>query len=116
MSSRPGRVVVVAAAAAALVGAALVGAALPATALAARDSSLSGVVTADGSPVRDATVRLWVAGHRAGEASVLQTVSTDRRGGFSVDVPRSVRADDVLYATATGGRSGLHELGPDVVE
>ncbi|HEU4997908.1 MAG TPA: hypothetical protein VFT68_03110 [Lapillicoccus sp.] len=109
MSSRPGRVVIVAAAAAALVGAAL-----PATAEAARDSSLSGVVTADGSPVRDATVRLWLAGHRAGEASVIQTVSTDRRGGFSVDVPRSVRADDVLYATATGGRSGLHELGPDV--
>ena len=110
MSLRPGRVVLVAAAAAALVGAVL-----PTTAVAARDSSqLSGTVTADGSPVRDATVRLWLAGHRAGEASVLQTVSTDRRGGFSVDVPRTVRADDVLYATATGGRSGLHELGPEV--
>ena len=110
MSIRTGRLVVAAAAVAALAVPVL-----PTSALAARDSSrITGVVTANDEPVREATVTLLAAGQTPGTATVVDTVTTDRRGGFTVTVPRTVRADAVLYATATGGRSGLHVLGPEV--
>ncbi|MET0827986.1 MAG: hypothetical protein ABWY26_00570 [Microbacterium sp.] len=114
---RLSRLVVVAAAAAMLAGALV-----PASAAlsqervvaAASAAPLTGFVRAAGNPVRQATVKLMVAGDAPGTATVLQSVTTDAAGSFRVTVPASVAPDAVLYATVTGGTSGTLALGGDV--
>jgi hypothetical protein len=81
---------------------------LPASALAARDGSrISGVVTANDEPVRESTVTLLAAGQSPGTATVVDTVTTDRRGGFTVTVPRTVCA-------GAGRWGGAPRPGPEV--
>lgn len=75
---------------------------------------LAGSVRAAGSPVRDATVRLMVAGTAPGTAIEVLSALTDRAGSFRVTVPASVPADAVLYATVTGGTAGKSVLGGEV--
>ncbi|GAA1752029.1 hypothetical protein [Agromyces humatus] len=75
----------------------------------------TGTVIADGSAVRGATVRLFAAGAAPGSATRLATETTDARGRFTVRVPQSVDAADVLYATARGGAVNGQPV-PDSVE
>ncbi len=115
MSLRPNRFTIAAA-----VAALAIGALAPLSAAAAPPTSpggaqrLTGLVFADGAAVRDSQVTLLAAGATPGSATALQTVRTDRGGRFAFTVPAGVDADDVLYATATGGTSGGRALGGDV--
>ena len=78
-------------------------------------TTLQGRVVADGSGIGGATVRLFVAGSQPGEATLLQTATTNNGGSFRLTVPGSVADDAVLYATASGGMKGRRPL-PDTVE
>ena len=81
---------------------------------AAAAAPLTGSVRAAGNPVRQATVRLMLAGEAPGTATLLQSVITDAAGSFRVTVPASVAPDAVLYATVSGGTSGKLALAGDV--
>ena len=73
---------------------------------AASAGQLTGSVRAGGNPLRQATVRLMLAGESPGTATLVQSVVTDAAGTFRVSVPASVPPDAVLYATVSGGTSG----------
>src|SRR5262249_49979990 len=73
-----------------------------------------GRLTADGSAVDAATVRLMAAGKTPANARELGTATTDEAGAFVLAVPPNVNKGDVLYATASGGSIGSHDLSADV--
>jgi hypothetical protein len=73
-----------------------------------------GRVTADGSAVAGATVRLLRAGKTPANARELGSATTDLAGAFTIGVPPNVNKGDVLYVTARGGRIGTHHLSADV--
>lgn len=91
----------------------------PAVSAEAAESSRSGppllgTVSANGDPVRGATVRLMVAGAAPGTATQLASVVTDRKGGFRLSAPADLDPTAVLYATSSGGSTRARALGPEV--
>lgn len=78
-------------------------------------ATVHGRVVGDGAAVRGATVRLFMAGSAPGDATLLDSATTNNGGVFSLRVPDTVADDDVLYATATGGSAAGHPLS-DAVE
>lgn len=81
---------------------------------ATRPSELIGSVRAGGGVVRDATVRIMLAGDAPGGATEIQSAVTKAGGTFRVTLPTSIPADGVLYVTASGGSVGKRPLGGDV--
>lgn len=69
-----------------------------------------GMVSANGTAVQGATVRLLQAGAAPGTAQLLLTTTTDRFGSFALHVPPNVVHRDVLYITSRGGRFGKRRL------
>src|SRR5215211_3280761 len=69
-----------------------------------------GTVVADGTPVRNASIRLMRAGRTPGAAQLLRETATDASGSFLLRVPGSVGDGAVLYVTARGGRIGDRQL------
>jgi hypothetical protein len=73
-----------------------------------------GAVSANGTLVQGATVRLLQAGAAPGTAHVSSTTTTDLAGAFVLHVPPDVVDRDVLYVTSRGGRIGESELPQEV--
>lgn len=114
MSRHPGRLASIIAGAAAL-GAMIVP---PSAALAAPDGvgpAIRGTVVADGAAVRGATVDLFAAGSSPGEATLVETATSDGGGGFEFRLRGTVADDAVLYAIAHGGSAGDRTM-PATVE
>lgn len=76
----------------------------------ARGGVITGLVEVDGEPVRGATVDLYRAGERPGDADRFAAVTTDRLGRFNLRVPPGVGGQ--LYLTSRHGRVANERL-PD---
>ena len=76
---------------------------------------IRGTVSADGSLVDGAIVRLLRAGPAPGTAEELLSTTTDLSGTFVVHVPHEVEDRAVLYLTSAGGLVGGQEV-PEEVE